>query len=58
MATDRPDTFGVMNESTTTSRSPDSSRPTPTKRNLACERCWKRKQKVFGHRFNPVSIIR
>ncbi|RTE81592.1 hypothetical protein BHE90_003917 [Fusarium euwallaceae] len=34
-----------MNESTTTSRSPDSSRPTPTKRNLACERCWKRKQK-------------
>ncbi|KAI8679270.1 Zn(2)-C6 fungal-type domain-containing protein [Fusarium keratoplasticum] len=45
MATDRPDTFGVMNESTTTSRSPDSSRPTPTKRNLACERCWKRKQK-------------
>ncbi|RSL87584.1 hypothetical protein CEP51_002167 [Fusarium floridanum] len=45
MTTDRPDTLGVMNESTTTSRSPDSSRPTPTKRNLACERCWKRKQK-------------
>ncbi|UPK91502.1 hypothetical protein LCI18_002437 [Fusarium solani-melongenae] len=45
MATDRPDIFGVMNESTMTSRSPDSSRPTPTKRNLACERCWKRKQK-------------